>query len=156
MRVAPPLFSEALHPSLFRKSFLPFISLALQTNPAKVTLPFEFRWEDTDALLDNPSFYVLSPSKGVVPPSSKMDISLEFTPTELAVFKRFLVCSFPSLPYGEKTRKMTVDATAVRPICHFDLPPSDYRDRREQTNLPALDPKIQVAINQENPRKNGI
>ncbi|PFH36000.1 hypothetical protein BESB_056510 [Besnoitia besnoiti] len=113
-------------------------------NPAKVTLPFEFHWEDADHLRDEPPFYSLSPRKGVLAPSSRMEIGLTFAPTELRDFQRVLVCSFPTLFATTETRRMAVNASAIRPVCHFDLPPSDYRDRRARTNSAILDPKIQI------------
>lgn len=39
---------------------------------------------------------------------------------------------------------MGVNGSAIRPVCHFDLPSTDYRERRAQTNLSVLDPKIRV------------
>ncbi|CBZ51361.1 conserved hypothetical protein [Neospora caninum Liverpool] len=61
------------------------------TNPAKVTLPFEFHWEDMDRLLDSPSFYVLSPQRGVVPPASKNVVEITSVGIGVKNTKRFFV-----------------------------------------------------------------
>eukprot|EP00933_Yihiella_yeosuensis_P077861 TRINITY_DN8880_c0_g1_i1.p1 TRINITY_DN8880_c0_g1~~TRINITY_DN8880_c0_g1_i1.p1 ORF type:complete len:1522 (-),score=340.36 TRINITY_DN8880_c0_g1_i1:161-4051(-) len=77
---------------------------------------------------------------GVVPPGGDKEIEVHFSPNEVEDFICTLACNSLGLP--EPIFRIPLTGTAMRPWCHLELPPNDYRSRR-QADTP-LDPKYHV------------
>jgi hypothetical protein len=109
-------------------------------NPSAIAAPFEWRVQGKHA-----SAFSVSPLSGAVPAAGEQKVEVRFAPVEVEPFDCMLHCVVPSLDGSgtETALKMPLSGSAVRPFCHIELPPCDYRSRR-QSNTP-LDPRIHVA-----------
>lgn len=74
-------------------------------------------------------------------------VQISFSPRDISDFDRLLVCSYPNFRDGPTRTSVQVSASAVRPICHIELPPTDYLERRPQNNFAlAVDEHVAVSI----------
>ncbi|KAL8270019.1 hypothetical protein Esti_006052 [Eimeria stiedai] len=103
------------------------------SNPSAVTLPFELYFEKNNER-DDPLFYELSVNHGCIYSSQTQQVQLRFAPRSILEFERTLVCRFPDLHHGFSDVKVQISASAIRPICHIELPPSDYLKKRLQSS----------------------
>merc|ERR1711871_1468168 len=97
-----------------------------------------------------PNPYVIEPASGTIEPGAEQRFTISFTPLEVDDFKYKLQADVVGLPADAAPLDLFLRGRSVRPICHFDLPPSDYLQRR-QAGLPgpsgelgALDPNVHV------------
>ena len=102
-----------------------------------------------------PCPFTVSPETGEIAPGETQSFSVRFSPMEVPTapsgrYETSAVCMINNLPTGMEPLAVTVRGVAQRPVCHFDLPPSDYLDRRPPDmagpsgNLGPLDPNIRV------------
>ncbi|CAE7771395.1 Hydin [Symbiodinium pilosum] len=93
------------------------------SNPAKIALPFNWR---------------ILPANGTISAGSSQEFQIRFAPKEVDDFAGLLDSRMPI----QEPLRIRLQASALRPWCHFEVPMSDYRSRR-QAETP-LDPKYQV------------
>eukprot|EP00937_MAST-01D_sp_MAST-1D-sp2_P000047 g47.t1 len=97
-----------------------------------------------------PNPYVVEPAAGVIAAGEEQRFTVSFTPLEVDDFKYRLQADVRGLPADASPLALFLRGRATRPICHFDLPESDYLQRR-QAGLPGptgelgtLDPSVHV------------
>ncbi|CAE8631652.1 unnamed protein product [Polarella glacialis] len=123
-------------------NFLPTLMLGSKVwrfmikNPSIISIPFEWKMQGR-----NSSAYTVSPMHGRVAAQGEQEIEVHFAPMEVENFDCQLLCSSQMIT-AKPVLRLPVTGTALRPWCHFELPGSDYRSRR-QSNAP-LDPKYQI------------
>eukprot|EP00929_Paragymnodinium_shiwhaense_P012789 TRINITY_DN120685_c0_g1_i1.p1 TRINITY_DN120685_c0_g1~~TRINITY_DN120685_c0_g1_i1.p1 ORF type:complete len:3365 (+),score=726.60 TRINITY_DN120685_c0_g1_i1:1028-10096(+) len=110
-------------------------------NTSKVMLPYS--WVLRTASGSKPSAaYTIQPKTGKLAAGETAEFTVRFEPKEVENFRCRLDCDVPHLVGESGPLQIQLDASAVRPWCHFELPPSDYRARR-QSDTP-LDPKYNI------------
>jgi hydrocephalus-inducing protein len=82
--------------------------------------------------------YTISPSSGIVGPGETCEFTVKFTPEEAYNFDAVLTGIFPTLP----EKKIRLFSKVRRPLCHFKLEETDYRNRRPVAE--PLDPKYSI------------
>jgi hydrocephalus-inducing protein len=113
-------------------------------NPSTISMPFEWQFVPPSASKSTPGIqaYKITPTGGVIAPGVSQEFTLRFSPKEVEPFKCRLECKIPNLSKEKQPLCIALDAQAVRPWCHFELPASDYRSKRA-SDAP-LDPKFQI------------
>ncbi|CAJ1447961.1 unnamed protein product [Effrenium voratum] len=114
------------------------------TNPSSIALPFN--WRVMPATSDardasgpaRLSAYSISPAKGSIAAGATEEFQLLFAPKEVEDFAGLLDSRMPL----QEPLRIPLNASALRPWCHFEVPSSDYRARRQAET--SLDPKYQV------------
>ncbi|CAE7232354.1 Hydin [Symbiodinium sp. CCMP2456] len=109
-------------------------------NPSKIALPYNWRilpasGADVSA---GSQAYAITPVRGTIAAGSTQEFQIRFAPKEVHDFAGILESRMPI----EDPLRIRLQASALRPWCHFEVPISDYRSRR-QAETP-LDPKYQV------------
>jgi hydrocephalus-inducing protein len=106
-------------------------------NHSAISAPCEFKVSGQTA-----SSFSIVPSKCVVPPNGEVTIECKFAPTEVEHFDCTLTRTVLGAPSGIGTFSVPLCGAALRPWCHIELPPSDYRSRRKSDT--PLDPKYRI------------
>lgn len=111
-------------------------------NEAAISAPCEFTVRGK-----NSAAFTVSPAFCLVPPKGEREVEVRFAPLEVENFDCSLVRTIAagtSEPEALEALQAAVPltGTALRPWCHIDVPPSDYRSRR-QSDKP-LDPKYKI------------
>ncbi|CDI85439.1 Hydrocephalus-inducing protein like protein, related [Eimeria praecox] len=125
--------------SLFKSRLFSFTV----TNTSSVSLPYEIFFEKANER-DDPCFYKVAPCRGRISSGGQQIVQITFSPKDMADFDRTLVFSFPNLGSGSSRVSIPVTATAIRPICHLEIPPTDYLERRSQSFVLPLADNIAV------------
>ncbi|OEH79817.1 hydrocephalus inducing related protein [Cyclospora cayetanensis] len=112
-------------------------------NTSLVSLPFELFFE-REKERDNPCFYHLNPSSGCIPSERHQEVRITFSPQDITDFSRNLVCCFPNLDHSSTSISVPVSASGIRPICHLEIPPTDYFERHPQNSILSLDSHVAV------------
>eukprot|EP00750_Incisomonas_marina_P001420 INCI1119.3.p1 GENE.INCI1119.3~~INCI1119.3.p1 ORF type:complete len:1768 (+),score=268.85 INCI1119.3:361-5304(+) len=101
-------------------------------------------------LVDVACPFLIEPTRGKVPPGQTQQFTLAFSPMEAGIFAYRADCTIGNLADGMQPLSLQMSGRGVRPVCHFDLPPSDYLVRRKpgqpgpNGGLGPLDPAIRV------------
>jgi hydrocephalus-inducing protein len=96
-------------------------------------------YTDNVPLVD-PGYFYISPKSGELAPNCDEVFTVRFSPTEVDVNnERFLVFSIENLEKGSEPLVIELNGETERPICHFELQPSSYREKK-----PDLDPSFNV------------
>lgn len=99
-----------------------------------------FRWQIVlrDGTEDD-GFYDIIPRKGKIPAESTEVFTVKFAPLEVETSNlRLFQCLMPNLLEKETPLEISVDADAERPVCHFELPLSNYLESRSG-DIPNVD-----------------
>eukprot|EP00397_Hematodinium_sp_SG-2012_P000030 GEMP01000030.1.p1 GENE.GEMP01000030.1~~GEMP01000030.1.p1 ORF type:complete len:4608 (+),score=1069.56 GEMP01000030.1:10-13833(+) len=112
-------------------------------NTSTISMPFNWRFIMEDGKSAQELGYMLTPKTGVVPAAQTQEFVVRFSPTEVENFNGTAECDISDLSDACTPLSFPVFATAIRPVCHFELPSSDYRERREGTIDP-IDPKCMI------------
>eukprot|EP00928_Gymnodinium_smaydae_P044401 TRINITY_DN29620_c0_g4_i1.p1 TRINITY_DN29620_c0_g4~~TRINITY_DN29620_c0_g4_i1.p1 ORF type:complete len:3072 (+),score=826.41 TRINITY_DN29620_c0_g4_i1:896-10111(+) len=113
-------------------------------NTSQITLPFNWvlRAATPGGAPPATKAFNVSPQQGKIDVGATQEFSLRFAPREVENFACALECDIPHLSQEATPLRILLDAVATRPWCHFELPSSDYRSRR-QSDAP-IDPKYQI------------
>lgn len=110
---------------------------------------YQFRLRNTSAIkmkytcklvhpqtgLYDAGYYLVTPKTGALSPGCDEIFSVKFSPTEVEdINHRLLVISMESLDPALQPLIVELDGEAERPICHFELPPSN-RDKKPDLDL---------------------
>ncbi|CAD8206755.1 unnamed protein product [Paramecium octaurelia] len=88
----------------------------------------------------DPGYFYVYPKQGKIASNSDEMFTIKFSPTEVDESnERLLVISIDNLDPNQEKLIVELDGQAERPICHFELPPSNYRDKK-----PDLEAKYNV------------
>jgi len=126
-------------------------SLKLKNNGV-VRFPFRFNVVNDDMESDADSYLPFSvvPREGVLQPGTEIDIAVNFTPLDVGKFEAALSCVIPSVAPDSARVAVDLIGTAQRPVCHIDLPTSDYLQQDRSTlrgpggELGEIDPLTKV------------
>lgn len=84
----------------------------------------------TQAVVD-PGYFYITPKDGKIAPNCDEQFTVRFSPTEVHESnERFLVISIENLEPKAEPLVVELDGLTERPICHFELPPSTYREKK--------------------------
>eukprot|EP00940_MAST-03C_sp_MAST-3C-sp2_P002754 g2754.t1 len=115
-------------------------SFTLQ-NPSNADLRYDWTLFDNDTDVEDhnvSSPFVIEPPSGVISPGESQSLEVRFAPTDAGVFRYTARCRIPHLPPNEQPLAIALMARARRPVCHFDVPHSDYLSRRT-SDLPGTE-----------------
>jgi hydrocephalus-inducing protein len=88
--------------------------------------------------------YSIFPKKGSVAPGCDDNFLVRFSPMEIENdFSRLISANFLHLDPEQKPLDITVNGIAERPVIHFELPVSSYRERKEKDMTP-IDSKYKI------------
>jgi hydrocephalus-inducing protein len=113
-------------------------------NTSLINLHFNFKITNPETGMLDAGAYSIFPKKGSIAPGCDDNFLVKFAPMEIeADFARTISANLlyldPSLPPLE----IVVNGVAERPVIHFELPPSSYRDRKEKDMTP-IDSKFKI------------
>ena len=106
-------------------------------NTCTIAMPFKFKiCSSTTGRLDAGP-YSVDPREGIIQPGCDAMITVKFSPTEVDNFnERLLVCSLTNLAPELEPLVIELKGKSTRPICHFELAASNYREKKAQDMLP--------------------
>lgn len=119
-------------------------------NNGKVPLVFRLYFEDQGrpvALDDGHLPFVVEPTHGTVEAGESAIVCVRFSPMDVDEYEYVLRCVMPGIaPSVAERFAIPVSGSSLRPICHFELPESDYLMGRRTTdsNMPQFDEATRV------------
>lgn len=76
-------------------------------------------------------YYSLGNHSGTIAPGCDEQFTLKYSPTEVdETNNRLLVVTIDNLDPAAEKLIIELDGDTERPICHFELPPSKYREKK--------------------------
>ena len=133
-----------------RMEFKPTLMYAQRThkfaikNTSLINLHFNFKITNSETGILDAGAYSIFPKKGSVAPGCDDNFLVKFAPTEIeADFARLISATFLDLDPEQPGLEISVDGIAERPVIHFELPPSTYRERKEKDMTP-VDSKFKI------------
>jgi len=133
-----------------RMEFKPTLMYAQRThkfaikNTSLINLNFNFKITNPDTGLLDAGAYSIFPKKGSIAPGCDDNFLVKFAPTEIeANFARLIGANFLDLDPENPPLEIACDGVAERPVIHFELPPSTYRERKEKDMTP-VDSKFKI------------
>ena len=113
-------------------------------NTSKIALNYHFKILNHNTNTYDSGSFSINPRSGVIPPGTDEISIVKFAPQEIEKdFSRTLICKIPNLDPELEPLKILLDGDAERPICHFELPPSQYRDKKGKDMTP-IDSKYKI------------
>lgn len=114
-------------------------------NTSLIELQFNFRIVNAQTGILDAGPYTVVPKKGSIAPGCDDNFLVKFSPMEVEDdFARILSGNILNLdPEGTEPLIIEVNGVAERPVIHFELPPSSYRDRKAKDMTP-IDPKFKI------------
>jgi hydrocephalus-inducing protein len=114
-------------------------------NTALIELFFNFRIVNANTGILDAGPYTVVPKKGSIAPGCDDNFLVKFSPMEVEDdFTRILSANILNLdPESMEPLIIEVNGVAERPVIHFELPPSSYRDRKAKDMTP-IDPKFKI------------
>jgi hydrocephalus-inducing protein len=88
--------------------------------------------------------YSIFPKKGSIAPGCDDNFLVKYAPMEIeADFARTISANLLYLDPSLQPLDIAVNGVAERPVIHFELPPSSFRDRKEKDMTP-IDSKFKI------------
>lgn len=114
-------------------------------NTSLIELQFNFRIVNASTGILDAGPYTVVPKKGSIAPGCDDNFLVKFSPMEVEDdFARILSANILNLdPENADPLIIEVNGIAERPVIHFELPPSSYRDRKAKDMTP-IDPKYKI------------
>lgn len=113
-------------------------------NTSLITLAYNFKIVNSETGILDAGPYSIIPKKGTIAPGCDDNFIVKFSPVEVEHdFSRILSANIESLSPDLKPLIIEVNGVAERPIVHFELPPSTYRERKEKDMVP-IDNKYKI------------
>lgn len=113
-------------------------------NTSLINLHFNFKITNPETGMLDAGAYSIFPKKGSIAPGCDDNFLVKFAPMEIeSNFTRMISSNFLYLDPEQKPLEIRVDGIAERPVIHFELPPSDYRERKEKDMTP-VDSKYKI------------
>jgi hydrocephalus-inducing protein len=100
------------------------------TNPSSIRIEYQWVVQKFECLRTSyarehvPAFSV-RPVSGIIEAGQSTVFSVQFAPQEVDDFRGLLVCDIPYL-WQQQPLKIAVSGFSRRPLCHFNVPLSDY------------------------------
>jgi Flagellar-associated PapD-like len=113
-------------------------------NACNIGMPYKFKiCSATTGRLDAGP-YSVAPREGTIQPGCDEVVTVKFSPNEVdSLNERLLVCSLNNLAPDLEPLVIELKGKSSRPICHFELPPTNYREKKSQESL-QIDSSYQI------------
>eukprot|EP01022_Parablepharisma_sp_SALTPOND_P020800 TRINITY_DN386_c0_g1_i3.p1 TRINITY_DN386_c0_g1~~TRINITY_DN386_c0_g1_i3.p1 ORF type:complete len:4093 (+),score=589.86 TRINITY_DN386_c0_g1_i3:873-13151(+) len=113
-------------------------------NTSLISFDYYCKFTDAETGSIDAGPYSIIPRKGIIQAGCEESFIIKFSPIDAEdSFERLLVISIPSLNPAQKPLVLEVDGSSERPICHFELSPSKYREKKEKDMAP-IDNKYNI------------
>lgn len=113
-------------------------------NTSLITLNYNFKIVNSETGILDAGPYSIIPKKGSIAAGCDDNFIVKFSPVEIENdFSRILSANIENLSPDQKPLIIEVNGIAERPIVHFELPPSTYRERKEKDMVP-IDTKYKI------------
>ena len=113
-------------------------------NTSLITMNYNFKIVNSESGIMDAGAYTIVPKKGSIAPGCDDHFVVKFSPTEVEHdFSRILSANIENLSPDMKPLIIEVNGVAERPIVHFELPPSNYKERKEK-DMVAIDNKYKI------------
>jgi len=113
-------------------------------NTSLINLDFNFKIANTSTGILDAGPYSIIPKKGSIAPGCDDNFIVKYSPIEVeADNKRLLSANIRNLDPEKEKLIINVNGIAERPIIHFELPPTNYRERKEKDMTP-VDAKFKI------------
>lgn len=114
-------------------------------NTSLIDLQFNFRIVNAQTGILDAGPYTVVPKKGSIAPGCDDNFLVKFSPMEVEDdFSRILSANILNLD-SETMEPLIIEVNGIaeRPVIHFELPPSTYRERKAKDMTP-IDPKYKI------------
>jgi hypothetical protein len=98
-------------------------------NPGKVMMKFSFSIHEENGvniLEKQDQYFAVFPVNGFISSGENTIITVKFRPTEVGDYSCNLICEIPNLQKDQTSFTCKLNATSLRPFCHFELDDSNY------------------------------
>jgi len=113
-------------------------------NTSTISLHYSFKIMNASTGISDSGPFSISPRKGTIPAGTDEILIVKFSPEEIEKdFTRILTCRIPNLPPDVEPLQIKLGGVAERPVCHFELPPSTYREKKGKDMTP-IDSKYSI------------
>ncbi len=113
-------------------------------NTSLITLNYNWKIVNSETGILDAGPYTIIPKKGSISPGCDDTFIIKFSPVEVEHdFSRILSANIENLSPDMKPLIIEVNGIAERPIVHFELPPSTYKERKEK-DMVAVDNKYKI------------
>jgi len=113
-------------------------------NTSKIAMNYSFKVINPKSGTSDSGAFTISPRSGTIPAGTDEILIVKFSPQEIEKdFARILQCKIGNLAPDAKKLIINLDGVAERPICHFELPPSAYREKKGKDMTP-IDSKYKI------------
>lgn len=113
-------------------------------NTSAIGLDFNFKIVNTQTGILDAGPFTIIPKKGTIAPSCDENFILKFAPVEVeADFSRILSANINNLSPDQEPLIIEANGIAERPVIHFELPISNYRERKAKEQS-FLDEKLRI------------
>jgi len=113
-------------------------------NTSLISLNFNFKISNPETGMLDAGAYSIFPKKGSIAPGCDDNFLVRFAPMEIETsFQRVLSANLLDLDPEQQPLEILADGIAERPVIHFELPPSTYRERKEKDMTP-VDSKYKI------------
>jgi hydrocephalus-inducing protein len=113
-------------------------------NTSLITLNYNFKIVNAETGILDAGPYSIIPKKGSIAPGCDDNFIVKFSPVEVEHdFSRILSANIENLSPDLKPLIIECNGVAERPIVHFELPPSTFRERKEKDMVP-IDHKYKI------------
>eukprot|EP00825_Cyclidium_porcatum_P002075 TRINITY_DN1095_c0_g1_i4.p1 TRINITY_DN1095_c0_g1~~TRINITY_DN1095_c0_g1_i4.p1 ORF type:complete len:1802 (-),score=468.45 TRINITY_DN1095_c0_g1_i4:3309-8714(-) len=90
-----------------------------------------YEGEEQDKAIVDPGYFYISLKEGKIAPNCDEQFTVKYSPTEVHDSnERFLIITIDNLEPKAEPLVVELDGLTERPICHFELPPSTYREKK--------------------------
>jgi len=106
-------------------------------NTSLINLHYNFKIVNAETGILDAGPYSIIPKKGSIGPGCDDNFVVKFSPVEVeSDFARILSANILNLSPEQEPLIIEVNGVAERPIIHFELPPSSYRERKAKDMIP--------------------
>ena len=113
-------------------------------NTSLITMNYNFKIVNSETGVLDAGPYTVIPKKGTIAAGCDDTFIVKFSPIEVEHdFSRILSANIENLSPDAKPLIIEVNGIAERPIVHFELPPSTYKERKEK-DMVAVDNKYKI------------
>lgn len=113
-------------------------------NTSLIGLDFNFKIVNSQSGILDAGAYTIIPKKGTIAPSCDENFIVKFAPVEVETdFSRLLSANINNLSPNCEPLMIEMNGMAQRPVIHFELPVSQYRERKAKEQS-YLDEKLKI------------
>jgi hydrocephalus-inducing protein len=113
-------------------------------NTSLINLDFNFKIANTNTGILDAGPYSIIPKKGSIAPGCDDNFIVKYSPIEVeADNMRLLSANIRNLDPEKEKLIINCNGIAERPIIHFELPSTNYRERKEKDMTP-IDAKFKI------------